>query len=212
VVRWRDRKLCDRCEKIDFSVRLGPGGPHATRARLAAQLGKLQELDPVCPFCCFLKSMVPALSAAYLGINLCYKLCVFSSLETFTWPGGIHRNLVDTCLFGLYPDRLPEGYDQRSEPGLVTRTGYIIPILPASIPPSPAFGGRLLKDTQVDFELLKSWIGFCEGHHSKRCNAAIKKESPARRVIDCKTRQIIQMPARCPYIALSYVWGPSTYN
>ncbi|KAI8711426.1 HET domain-containing protein [Fusarium sp. LHS14.1] len=62
----------------------------------------------------------------------------------------------------------------------------------------------------VNFDLVKSWLRYCEDHHGKIC-ASVRGNDELNMIsslkfIDCDTNTII--PANgMPYIALSYLWG-----
>jgi hypothetical protein len=59
----------------------------------------------------------------------------------------------------------------------------------------------------VDFELLRNWIERCASTHGVSCHRTWSDELLTTRMIDTSTRQIVQYPAGCEYVALSYVWG-----
>ncbi|KAL2672217.1 hypothetical protein Neosp_012918 [[Neocosmospora] mangrovei] len=62
----------------------------------------------------------------------------------------------------------------------------------------------------VNFDLVKSWLRYCEDHHGKTC-ASVRGNDELNMIsslkfIDCDTNTIV--PANgMPYIALSYLWG-----
>ena len=65
----------------------------------------------------------------------------------------------------------------------------------------------------VDYQIIKSWLTFCQERHSKTC-AVFDGADPvstvrAFRLIDCETRRIGPAPGQ-PYVTLSYLWGDST--
>ncbi|KAM0794925.1 heterokaryon incompatibility protein-domain-containing protein, partial [Usnea florida] len=51
------------------------------------------------------------------------------------------------------------------------------------------------------------WYGFCAQNHRKACAVNSKEYPEMLKVIDCRTRRIIEAPPNCSYAALSYVWG-----
>lgn len=64
-------------------------------------------------------------------------------------------------------------------------------------------------DNKIDFAATKGWIECCREEHSQRCNPQDLAPIPYFRLIDCKTRGIVQQGNKVPsYAALSYVWGP----
>jgi hypothetical protein len=66
---------------------------------------------------------------------------------------------------------------------------------------------RALKQNGVDYAYIKNLLGKCLATHVT-CNSKFDAGQPKyMKVIDCKTRTIIDSPDE-PYITLSYVWGP----
>lgn len=61
----------------------------------------------------------------------------------------------------------------------------------------------------VDWEIIKEWLRICRESHSDHCQGTTGSEhlnKPAR-VIDVQQNCIVETPASCEYITLSYVWG-----
>ncbi|KAF1959347.1 HET-domain-containing protein [Byssothecium circinans] len=65
--------------------------------------------------------------------------------------------------------------------------------------------GRIL-EPEVNFDVVRSWVKLCEMGHGDQCSHRDLKIEGLR-VIDCYTKTVIEAPANCCYIALSYVWG-----
>jgi hypothetical protein len=88
-----------------------------------------------------------------------------------------------------------------------TCPGWISPVGTFKIPAK--FNPRLL-NINVDFKVLRAWLGFCALHHTKTCSSGDSREMLSLRVIDCKSRMIVSATSSCQYLALNYVWGNST--
>lgn len=71
---------------------------------------------------------------------------------------------------------------------------------------------RLLQPNIIDYDLIKESIHYCDCNHKKSCpgSAGTITVSGGLRVIDVRTRTVIEAPSRCRYAALSYVWGSQT--
>ena len=74
------------------------------------------------------------------------------------------------------------------------------------------FFGRRIKERQVDFELLKNWLGWCQEWHGESCDKPIfdskeTKMPPYFKVIDVHKQCIVDVSLDSRYLALSYVWG-----
>jgi hypothetical protein len=68
-----------------------------------------------------------------------------------------------------------------------------------------ALGARATRRT-VDFSLLEQWLQRCSNSHGVSCQQTWSNELLTTSMIDVLTRQIVQCPRTCEYLALSYVW------
>jgi hypothetical protein len=66
---------------------------------------------------------------------------------------------------------------------------------------------RLIVPNSIDYDILKGWIEFCHEHHSDMCAHSETRLIPGFKVIDCRTRKVINPEPEAKYVALSYVWG-----
>lgn len=68
---------------------------------------------------------------------------------------------------------------------------------------------RLLQSNIIDYDLIKQFIQYCDCNHGKICpgSSGTITVSGGLRVIDIRTRTVIEAPSHCRYAALSYVWG-----
>lgn len=64
------------------------------------------------------------------------------------------------------------------------------------------------KTTDINFEIVKSWLEECDRSHNERCAGQNRQYVRNLKVIDCTKRLIVSAPNGCPFVALSYVWGP----
>ncbi|KAF5704260.1 het-domain-containing protein [Fusarium mundagurra] len=77
-------------------------------------------------------------------------------------------------------------------------------------PKWPTF--RELDAGSIDFGILRGWLRYCKTHHSSSCAPLTQpfwNDIPGLKLIDCRTRQIVNAPSSATYVALSYVWGKS---
>lgn len=72
---------------------------------------------------------------------------------------------------------------------------------------NPNCGPRLIFQQSIDYDLIRHWIADCKKTHTERCSPISVNTIQNLRVIDCKTRSVIDAPRDCRYVALSYVWG-----
>ena len=66
--------------------------------------------------------------------------------------------------------------------------------------------GRLGVGTQVNFGIINEWLGLCKRKHT--CHES--SSSIEITLINCKTRQLERKVTSEAFVALSYVWGPSS--
>ena len=77
------------------------------------------------------------------------------------------------------------------------------------------FLGRQVKQSSVDLHMLHGWLTDCSSNHGDDCRstgsntASEYLQNLPFRVIDVASRSIVT-GIRGPFIALSYVWGPTT--
>ena len=80
--------------------------------------------------------------------------------------------------------------------------------------PAPVFSLRHIQPASIDFELLSGWITYCKAHHAETCEVfpGYPRNLRNLKVINCKTRIVIEAPVGCEFAALSYVWGAKELN
>ncbi|KAH6699022.1 heterokaryon incompatibility protein-domain-containing protein [Leptodontidium sp. MPI-SDFR-AT-0119] len=174
--------LCKRCAQIPLDTLLSR--PHKTQAGQSAK-----NLSPVpkweidsCSLCSLLSS---TMNLEYWPAGRVVPLRSHSSnkLEEKTWS-SISTNMLEvgysTRLIVSQPEGI-EGPVQIIKGGI--EMGY--------------------------FETVKSWINFCRDNHTKMCSVESFSPVQGLKLIDCQTLDII-LAEGVPYLALSYVWGPSS--
>ncbi|KAK9418637.1 putative HET-domain-containing protein [Seiridium unicorne] len=85
-----------------------------------------------------------------------------------------------------------------------SRNGHILRA-EACIPVDLAFCGKV-RGMTVDYESIRSWITYCQTHHTGVC-ATPSPLVPGLQLIDCAKRRIVEARASDQYCALSYVCG-----
>ncbi|KIW14231.1 hypothetical protein PV08_07013 [Exophiala spinifera] len=67
---------------------------------------------------------------------------------------------------------------------------------------------------QFKVELVQKWSAKCDNEHGAWCNDNGVDHEPicSLRVLNVDTKQVVESPTNCRYLALSYVWGPSRIN
>lgn len=72
----------------------------------------------------------------------------------------------------------------------------------------PALTGRK-RGSVVDPALITRWLHLCHAEHKVQCNLMWSDRLETSRMIDVKARKIVDCPANCQYVALSYMWEAS---
>ncbi|KAH7087589.1 heterokaryon incompatibility protein-domain-containing protein [Paraphoma chrysanthemicola] len=55
--------------------------------------------------------------------------------------------------------------------------------------------------------ILQEWLHNCLEKHSGWCSPVRGNQLPGFRLLDCRSRCLVNAPADCKYVALSYLWG-----
>ena len=103
-----------------------------------------------------------------------------------------------------FKSRVVEAYNQES----FTEHFYIQELPPGLLPDNDT--NQLIDERPIDFKQVKRWLTTCY-HDHKDCDPATKYEFVRRpkklTVIDVAEKCLVELPAKAPYAALSYVWG-----
>ena len=207
--------LCDRCRDIQWED-LAEIPPASRTGRKAADLGLIDRnalRQSSCPVCRLLADVTPqrlqgqhcrlvALSSslAFLGRQVRAAERVDYSDCTVLFP-VLEAKFADKTA----GQRIHWDWFEGGCLALVSSSGNGNEI--------PLTGPRRMSAT-VDFALVKRWLQECETTHRflenpGTCDSEVGGSADVQglRVIDCHTRQSIEAPATCRYVALSYVWG-----
>jgi hypothetical protein len=66
---------------------------------------------------------------------------------------------------------------------------------------------KILRNDEIDFNLVKRWITLCKHEHGAVCNRSATGKSPTKRLLDVEKNCIVDGANVEKYLALSYVWG-----
>ena len=69
------------------------------------------------------------------------------------------------------------------------------------------YAPRIVNPCSIDYDVIRGWVQRCSAHPNKNCTPSRNKNLPGFKVIHCRSRNVIDAPENCPYVALSYVWG-----
>jgi len=200
--------LCMRCSSIQFD-RMFAANIKTKKGAFQIGLGPINgEWNTSCQVCCLFAAMRPPGTPK----DQCCRLMAFSSLRSYpanSYHDRTPRNcrmVTDAVFLGVLPSTR-NSFQLRD----LSEAGFIATSDPARATETSKFEGRVLNPETVDFDTLKSWMNYCECHHTRTCGTrdlSSIDSVPLLRVIDCERRVITnQDPKTCRYLALSYVWG-----
>lgn len=164
-----------------------------------------QAISP-CPLCRLLAAMKPESTNAIDQGEDEY------ALYSFPIDGRLFTHKDDNALLGVVRTHDTKGIDagEKIKKSLGV-TGYLASTTPPKFTSNlKAMAGRRIDRFQVDYNLLHGWLDHCRSNHT-RCVAKTRQHNFFK-VINCRTRQVVEAPPRCTYFALSYVWGKSSLN
>jgi hypothetical protein len=213
--------LCRRCRSLKFNTFSNMTITNFRGEALHENLGTVEELrDSACPLCNLFHSMAPSdpyANSQARSHQQCH-LRAFSANYAFArLDNRIIRSLQDGILLAVLradPREISLNtsgtYTELTQS--VQETGYLS-LWPMSRP-APHFGARTIDPARCDFDFMINCLQYCQTNHHKSChiNSKTKRALKAWKVIDCKTKEIVEAPPDLDYIALSYVWGMGTSN
>ncbi|KAF4986694.1 hypothetical protein FDECE_15820 [Fusarium decemcellulare] len=122
------------------------------------------------------------------------------SSESNERPNPNHALRPDTTLLFIEPR------SNERKPKRRRHMGHVIAIEPLC-ESSPFLEPRRIKHEEINFELIRDWLAYCDKYHSEPCKSDKFIPSQDFRVINCENGEVVPAPADCKYAALSYVWG-----
>jgi hypothetical protein len=205
-------KVCDRCVKIDFRTVFSLH----VRRRNGVVIRRLDHFTQasargtclLCRLLAGMRAIAPTLK--WTNEMAVYELRAFSAFMAYGFGRRdvsnprIPRGLKDTVLLGVV--RRAERNLQHSW----AETGFIAQDMSHKSEEQGQFRPRKVDPGSVDFDIINSWIKFCQENHRKQCELSGSREIQNLRLIDCRARRIVHAEKNQKYAALSYVWGRPT--
>jgi hypothetical protein len=200
--------LCAYCRKIDLDVLDHPERIKSHHGKRIVRLRQISKWnDRVCELCCVLRALHLKQAACHGDINPVhgYSLYAYSYRKTFDAQqcSPTIAKAVEAVVLGLV--RNPVLHHRSAQAAL--SAPYLAP---SSLFASKKSTRRLNRlDTAVNIDLIRSWLMYCKKNHGD--HITMRDQIPDGldlfRVIDCKTRRIVNGDHAINYVALSYVWG-----
>lgn len=199
--------LCDRCSELRFeeflSTTSSPGFDHREILNLGGRGELNNNLSPECRFCRLLRDQWNLNSGQSIPKGFCISLnnftrmeWVFPALKRFPSALGLceHKIRLSPSIYDPSIDRI----------GLICCTNP-----PKSRRRNQNTTLRLIEPDSIDFTILRGWMHTCQAEHGVPCRQADAEPAPLLTLINCETRGVEAADGQTPYVALSYVWGPS---
>lgn len=197
-------RLCDICQALDLSATSFIVQPSDNESDFEEmhQLGNLRDvcMKTHCPLCrLVVQTTGGPFSEPYDDIERIKCEIYFQQEGSIATAEGFKVRVLCICA-----SPWPPSFNELNRLVLVADDAPT---------PSPLFFGRLLKEDQVNFKLIKKWLRLCKTWHGRDCDRLIfkSKETPWQlpffKVIDVWNQCVVDAPANCKYVALSYVWG-----
>lgn len=203
-------ELCARCQDIDFAQIIRTK-PYEYIGRCVMQLDASFEqlIASRCPLCRLFGSMKPTDHPGESTDSYPCQLRAFSALgvvigQTVTQSS----NNDDTVILGVVDNVSLAPWPENGSHiwHCVHQAGFLCPLNTAM--PEPMFTVRRMHRDQFNVGLANTWLSRCRLKHGAEC---LIPDSSARelRVIDCRSKRVVEAPPQCQYVALSYVWSQS---
>lgn len=217
VIGVDDAQLCSTCQKIDFDRVFR----RQTGDSVVQDLGSLAELEgSECPLCRIFASMAPRDLSALLKAEVedgQYRLETFHPDDMLPRSRSRHSKWTANVLAVIPSYRNKYAFDyydnalRFARQESVRERGYLsLDARSANTPSSDLYHTRTLDAHAFDLRHAQEWISHCEHNHHSGCSDGGVPGLSRFRVLDCRSRQIVDAPERCRYVALSYVWGRSS--
>lgn len=168
-----------------------------------------------CPMCQFLDDVYGS-TAGELQHQI-YAVYAISCLRYYalrsTSLSIAYPELEDSSLWVILPVDRWSSEENKPSPesvkSVVTDKGCIALLDSEGLPETnDRYQVRLIDPDSINWDLVKSWVGYCAQHHGKDCRLGTSELLRSFVVIDCEDRTTCELPANGEFLALSYVWGP----
>jgi hypothetical protein len=222
--------LCPRCEALDLKI----SKEESPSFKIIAKLGDVTQLlsNSECGLCQLLSRVRPTASNCDPGASVECSLVQFDGKWARPWKSGPPSKIFKDCspysaticfdtfatmdtqiMFGLLPSKGVENPRSNTVPYLhdrlfesITRSGYIR-VLQGPARASSEIRGPKLVGKNVDWNFIRTCVKECAFQHTGTCYTDFPGVCRPLKVIDCRSRKVVDFPPGVRYLALSYVWG-----
>ena len=208
-------QYCERCQTSEVVEFFSDHDSRPAKSKVASRkvsLGPLLVVSDSCPACKFLDSAVGYDSKPEIrpGDRAKWKLNRYSSLQALgiTYSQQSLNEIQDAKMSFIFT----LSYGPTSQIDQETQHGFILPCHRNDVEAEMAsaqfeYFGRSL--TQIpNWQLVSTWLDDCDRKHTLCPRSPVGRPHDLR-VLDCDTKDVINLPSEARYMALSYVWGHS---
>jgi hypothetical protein len=202
--------LCTSCQKWDFKLELLPSHPNDLEFK-----SRIDELEAVrkatnCPMC---RLRISALQAIPGFDDVRWERSAFVHTSPMIFGGYSSQSdpILKSWVARIWVQLLVDGNNWSSA---TTGTSFsrgiqLLADTATGDASTQLLRGRLIPGDSLHFDLLRSWLSRCSENHGSECAPDTVTDDFCLRVIDVRSRRVVEAPPSCRYLALSYVWGDS---
>lgn len=197
---------CNNCSSINFDAYFNTAAHHDTVPSISVYDATLNET--ICPFCSLLMRAARQFTHPHRVIPTRESQPVAFYFErkcqtpVYSDPGTLIAGGV-TMRVKLRPP--PSPIDLGAETDFV-----LCPIVTSTDGSQDESSNHLILEDQIDLDVCRKWLRDCDSRHPANCAPSGSRDAQSSselRLVDILDNCIIPAPARCRYVALSYVWG-----
>lgn len=202
--------LCASCQKWDFRRELLP--PHPSDLEFRARIDELEAVRKAtnCSMC---RLRISALQAIPGFDDVRWERSAFVHTSPMIFGGYSPQSdpILKSWVARIWVQLLVDGNNWSNA---MTGTSFsrgiqLLADTTTGDASTQLLRGRLIPGDSLDFELLRSWLSRCSKNHGSECAPDTAIGDFCLRVIDVRSRRVVEAPPSCRYLALSYVWGDS---
>lgn len=211
--------FCEACAEIDFNAIFTPSeSRHDDKVVITPRLFHSFQPRTSCPFCRLVAKTILAQFPSTAPRTLCHMRQELACEVFEPTPGNsLYYAGASKAYSQLRISIHPEGFSDKlgrlglSERRARYREEFVVHSMCTAdeLRAEDMLRAREIKK-QVDVELLKRWIGWCEERHIDIRPTQTPIINVKLYAVDVLKRMLVELPRDSKYAALSYIWGPKS--
>lgn len=178
------RQFCRSCSTVDFENCFSPGWEHTYVIQPQSQTEPIHPHRQPCQLCEMIKEQ-GAISRLCIRVDCAPKALREAANTDLSLDVSFYADVT------IDETETQPWYSTHKKVEIMRATNF--------------YPRWFNQSTSVTFDLILNHLDHCRTHHG-RCEDQ-KRQVDNLRVINCEDRRIVDAPASCTYVALSYVWG-----